>query len=308
MISLKRIRELSKIDSEHGKRVRIWLNRFDTTSSTDDRSPQSDDTKLFTTWLLHNVFSSVSDGSRRSYLTSIRKVTECDSFMSALSNESKGLPSPSSPKRPKSKSISWQEFAIIESYLKQISETPHSDVADWLRSTILAGLRPSEWAQASIINSIDGLVLRAPNTTKAEATPQGDDYDIDEYRLIPLTNLDPADLNCLRRHLERALLNAALGEFEQWYNSVRLKLYNISKLCFQDKPRINLYSARHQYCANLKSAGYSPTTIGYLMGHKNTKTSRHSYGAKRHGSMSGIDTSATEALVSAFQGIFDDED
>ncbi|MDI5833296.1 hypothetical protein OCF84_20780 (plasmid) [Shewanella xiamenensis] len=228
--------------------------------------------------------------------------------MSKISNESKSIPITSTERQPKSKSISWQEFAIIESFLKQRSDTPHSDVSDWLRATILTGLRPSEWSQAVIINTIDGTVLRAPNTTKADTTPQGEKYEIDDFRMIPLNNIDPADISCIRRHLEKASLNSALGEFEEWYNSVRLKLYNISKTCFPTAPRINLYSGRHQFCADLKSAGYSPEVIMYLMGHNNTRTSRHSYGAKRNGNLSGIDTTATESLVRVFQSAFDEDE
>jgi integrase len=307
MISLGNIRTKSKVDDIHGKRMLGWLKRYDESITSNNINNDEGDSKVFCKWLFDNVFSHVRPGSQRSYLTTVRKVTDCDTLMSEISTFAKVSSSLTNKKRPKSKSISWQHFAVLESFLISRTTHTHDEAADWLRATVITGLRPSEWSDSHLFYGADGkLSIRATNTLKAELAPDGDTYQLNKYRIIPLIQLDKADLACVRRHVEVAHLKVALGQFEEWYNTSRLRLYHASKQCFPLQPTFNLYSGRHQFCANLKSAGYDSKIIMYLMGHNNTKTSRHSYGAKRDGNMKGIDTSATEKQVQDFQNVFGD--
>lgn len=307
MISMKLVRDKAKNESQHGRRLQGWIKQFD--ASTASCVDSETETQSFYHWLFTNVISQVSTGSQRSYLTSLRKITECNVLMSEISALTKVSKHRTVKKRPKSKSLSWQEYAVLESYLLNKSLQNHDEVSDWLRSTIHAGLRPAEWATAHIYVNPDGSCsLKVRNTVKAELTPTGDAYQLPQFRVIPLTNLDRSDIACIRRHVEMSQLKSALNQFDEWYNKVRLKLYNVSKQCFPDLPTINLYSGRHQFCANLKSAGYEPRTIMLLMGHSNEKTARHSYGAKKNGTHQGIDTSATVKQISDFQSAFMDSE
>lgn len=306
MISMKSVRDRSKIETQHGRRLQGWIKQFD--ASTASKVEPESETHSFYKWLFTNVISQVSTGSQRSYLTSLRKITECNALLSEISALTKVNKSKAVKKRPKSKSISWLEYAVLESYLLNKSLQNSDEVSDWLRSTIHTGLRPAEWETAQLMVLPDGSsLLKVRNTIKAELTPTGDEYQLPLFRVIPLTNLDRSDMACIRRHVEMSHLKSALNQFDEWYNKVRLKLYNVSKQCFPELPTINLYSGRHQFCANLKSAGYDPKIIMYLMGHSNIQTARHSYGAKKNGTSQGIDTSATVKQISDFQDVFSED-
>ncbi|MBE8233443.1 MAG: site-specific integrase [Endozoicomonadaceae bacterium] len=277
MITLIELRsKINKTDS-HTRRVSQWLCRF-------DQAENSTEITVFAQWFCESILKKVSSRSRRSYLTSLKKTSECDQLHGFISGISCNFDEVQTTKTESIKKISWPEFAIIENDLAKSSEPWHLEVADWLRATILTGLRPIEWSDCQLLHkSSTGYYLKSMNVAKAESNEPANEYHLDEYRNIPLLHLDKSDLLCVQRHCAKARLYSELEEFNVWYERVRLKLYNVSKKCFPDKGSIKLYSGRHQFAANLKASGLPVELIAKLLGHANTQTARHYYGAKRHG-------------------------
>ena len=287
-----------KNDDIHSQRVKRWINNY--LKNNSDLSTYS-----FINWFSTSVLPNVTSNSARNYLRSVSLFIDDQNLINHLHIRSSDVEFKSkNQSKKKSKSISWYDFALLDEELTR-NGLEYLFVSDWLRSTILTGLRPKEWCSASIYYDIKGrLILRVKNTVKAKLTVTGEAYSMPEYRVIPLMNYDRSDIECIKRHLSYIKITLIEGLYEQCYQSARSKLYNVSKKLFPEKPTYNLYSGRHQFSANLKKSNISPESIALLMGHNDVTTARHSYGAKRHGSSGSIDIESTESTLKLFQELF----
>lgn len=126
------------------------------------------------------------------------------------------------------------------------------------------------------------LMLRIKNAKYSNGRAHG------EFRHIVLTHYEKADIDFLIQYIEKIKkpLNAAGEEipFED-YKRDCIKNFSLhtKELFPTRKRRITLYSARHQFCANLKKMGYPTATVAALMGHAADDTHLHHYGKKQFG-------------------------
>ncbi|MBO1897656.1 hypothetical protein HNW13_018115 [Shewanella sp. BF02_Schw] len=301
---MKNINEHFKFADEcntHSERANRWINRY--LNKNDDQSIYS-----FIDWFVVSILPNVTSNSGRNYLRSLilcLKEQDVVNYLHVQASEVQYKHKDKSKK--KSKSISWEHFAAIDEELTK-NGLEQLFISDWLRCSILTGLRPKEWCSARAYYDTKGrLVLRAKNTVKASTSVTGDTYTLPEYRIIPLMNYDKADIECIKRHLAYIKITLIEGLYEACYQTTRAKLYHTSKKLFPELPLINLYSGRHQFAANLKKSNLSATSIALLMGHNDNTTARHSYGAKRHGESGVIDIDSTEQTLKLFQELFVDE-
>lgn len=158
-----------------------------------------------------------------------------------------------------------------------------ADACNALLATILVGLRPSEWSTAEIRENRKGkLYLRVLNGKFNSVRANGKHREIeldginqDELDVIQNTiasfkeNSERYDIYVreLNRELKRGLGElAALGRIHYRYRNV------------------SLYSARHQFAADAKSANLPYRAVAALLGHKSQKTASWHYARKTVGS------------------------
>lgn len=163
----------------------------------------------------------------------------------------------------------------------------------FFKAGMIVGLRPSEWASAKLF--IDGSedtfpaypVLRVLNGKATNGRAHG------TYRHLMLDTLEKEDLLWVRAAITYANPNSPQGlkmpkgkaaDFEEYYEGLRKEFKRTIDRLFPTKTsRITLYSSRHQFSANVKSAKYSLAEIAALMGHGSDDTASAHYGRKRFG-------------------------
>lgn len=180
----------------------------------------------------------------------------------ALANEIKKLANPTvidgtTKKKPgKKKTLNKNELKIIAVAIKDKQDLPL--IAAYLLAYHL-GVRPSEMQS---IKQTGQLTFFITGSKKSSDRKRGLD------RHIHINSLSLAK-TILRSINEIQGIN--IGNVQDRFNYLMRKLYSKRKI----KP--TLYTLRHQFCSELKSAHIDPHEIAYLMGHQSTRT-QESYG------------------------------
>ena len=166
----------------------------------------------------------------------------------------------------------------------------------WLKATILTGLRPSEWEHARLernwrAGEYEGPALLVRNAKATNGRAHG------ETRTLLLEQLDERDLTAVRLqalyvdpHHPDGLIDARGRpiSFVRYYAAVRRTMQLAAKRHRRGgSGSVTLYSARHQFIANLKAAGYSLAEIAALAGHATDDTATEHYGRRRNGRRGG---------------------
>lgn len=137
-------------------------------------------------------------------------------------------------------------------------------IARWLRTALTTGLRPTEWRDAFFDDGKNALVVR--NAKHSEVRSNGYSrhiiFDPDEHaREIQEIKLFLDELH-IRVECERS--------FDLLYFKCRKRLgYVTRRLWPKAEQRPTIYSARHQFAANMKKSGLTKQEVAALMGHKN---------------------------------------
>ena len=148
----------------------------------------------------------------------------------------------------------------------------------WLRANLHVGLRPKEWASAQIDNEQRTLTVKNAKNTNGRShgetrTLHLADLEDDQWQLVctmaaefaRLTENQPPEN--LQKKVSRAIQRAR--------NTLRKHGVQIRN--------ISLYSARHQFVADLRASGKSPREIAAMLGHATTDTQREHYGLRVKG-------------------------
>jgi hypothetical protein len=157
-------------------------------------------------------------------------------------------------------------------------------------SSYYVGLRPCEYEKSTLEyhRNASGsltLFLRVKNAKHTNGRAHG------EYRHIPLDNCNKDIIDVIAETIAisqspKSAKNKPI-EFMKFKNYASAAFSDYTKKLFPNrKTTITLYTARHQFCANLKRAGLSQAEIAALMGHRNDATNGASYGKKRYGTKS----------------------
>ncbi|WP_419642403.1 hypothetical protein [Thiolapillus sp.] len=147
----------------------------------------------------------------------------------------------------------------------------------WLSAGIWTGLRPSEWRHAAYAerNGQRLFVVRNAKATNGRAHGRTRTLIIDN-----LTEEQVAQVKWLAAHL--GAMNDM--DYARCYLRCRKYLAGINKALWpRRKKRITLYSARHQYSANLKKAGATRAEVAAAMGHASIDTAGEHYGRRISG-------------------------
>jgi hypothetical protein len=180
----------------------------------------------------------------------------------------------------KSKQIIWDDLRTLARESQQMRGRWIRPALLWLATNMLVGLRPSEWRFASL-DELEGrvtlVVLNAKNTN---GRAHG------EKRHLDITGLGFKAVMRIRAQIQSASQHA--GDDVAWnayYTGCRQTIHQLTRK-FLPKLRKypSLYSSRHQFAANAKSAGMSKVELAALMGHAVDDTAGSHYGKKKHGS------------------------
>lgn len=178
--------------------------------------------------------------------------------------------------RKKKKSFSKNDQEKVFDYLSKNKGKWSNPLTLWIKATISTGLRPIEWKK-SVYNEENNslIVLNAKNTNNRSHG---------EYRTINLDHLENNEIAVIVLHLTitKKIINE--NKWDEYYIGCSNLLKYITSKIFKDKERRpTLYSARHQYSANLKASNCKKNEIATLMGHKSEDTATAHYGKKIHG-------------------------
>lgn len=180
----------------------------------------------------------------------------------------------------KMKKITKEDWLKLEKYLNDNFHKIKwaAELRDWLRATIITGLRPIEWKDASI-NKINGVyILTIKNAKNTNGRSNG------EYRNLLLDNISEENLYTVLSHLNNVKTHIAKNKYESFYQACSITMRQAFRACWPRKiNRITLYSARHQFSANAKASNLSKAEVAALMGHNIDETAIAHYGRKKSG-------------------------
>jgi hypothetical protein len=178
----------------------------------------------------------------------------------------------------------------------------------FLKANLIVGLRPVEWANASLFtytgkgkiqktNSSPALNVRNAKATHGRGNGTDRDIvfnginveelgDIIQFTKIMQSHLD--GLNSIRRK-QRVI--------EVFKNTQQTLSRVLERINYPKGKRPTLYSTRHQCIANSKSANLNDIEIAALFGHKTSETARIHYGKKRDGSGRVVIAPSVESIL-----------
>lgn len=208
----------------------------------------------------------------------------------------------------KLKGFKNDDLATLLAWLTTHSGKWNALCAMWLKSTVLTGLRPSEWANAQLIeyeisDSDLGVLtesavlaktalekttaLRVLNGKNSNGRANGD------YRTIVLAHLEQAEIEMITKFVASIdHLCAEVMLFDALQNYCRVAINYANKKAFpRRKNYYSLYSARHQFSANMKASGIGKAELAALMGHAEALT------ATKHYARAGIGTMVSGVIV-----------
>lgn len=181
----------------------------------------------------------------------------------------------------KLKKITFQDWHKIEEYLKARDLKWHKQLRDWLRSSILTGLRPIEWRNTIYTESNGVPMLIIKNAKHTNGRSHG------ATRTLILENIRVEDIKTIKTHLANIKIFSGMDEYAYFYNGCHFALYKACRECWpKRKKHITLYSTRHQFSANAKASGFSKQEIAAMMGHAIDDTATKHYGRKTAGNES----------------------
>lgn len=178
----------------------------------------------------------------------------------------------------KLKRFPLKDYRQIMVYLDENPNAWGPDLQRWLAASLLTGLRPREWGQASMTRRGDEDALVVVNAKATNQRAHG------PTRTILLGGLTDDERELIREHLDRSTLFSKAGEFPRFYHGCAAVLSRtVRRLWPRRKEHVTLYSARHQFTADAKASGLLPEEIAALMGHAVDTTATKHYGKKTAG-------------------------
>ncbi|MBJ7265579.1 tyrosine-type recombinase/integrase [Idiomarina abyssalis] len=253
--------------------------------------PEKIDLLSFAHYCVEEIRPTISNSSWLSYRYQIDQCFNNEEMRKALSV--KGV----NPKRSnyeaaftRAKQLNAEKLATIERYCATSPSLYATPLQLCLRATLLTGLRPNEWLRCQLESLDEIKFLRVSNTVKGES----EGHKLTERR-IPLTHLNDEQMS----ELVDWLVLCESNDYERLISGVKAFLKQICQREFaHDRKRIQLYSARHQFAANLKATGLEKSLIAKLLGHATEEMQTQHYGRTLHGHALPFDSALAERLNS----------
>lgn len=231
-----------------------------------------DDLDQFALWVEEHVNNdSWSKGTWKIYRLGIVEFLADVGAPLHIINQIDALRTAKKPSQKRGKKFAHHE--ILNQYIDVLSHS--SGTLDDMLSRYLSinsevGMRPGEWGRARIIGDL--LVIQNEKTTNGRSNG----------RIRSLRILDEDILARVKYALEERDRLVQMEDWDKLIVLMRKRLGEVRRN--KDLPHITLYSTRHQFSANAKSAGLSRRTVADLMGHASDTTAGRHYGKKYKGS------------------------
>lgn len=176
----------------------------------------------------------------------------------------------------KKKSFSIKEINQLEEHISQLKYKWAKPTLYWLKSSILTGLRPIEWKSVNI--DIEKKILIVKNAKNTNGRTFG------EHRHLNLNHLSNDEINIIIKHIQFTQEMINKDNWIKYYSACSNFIKYISRKLWPNRERQpTLYSARHQFSANMKASGCTKNEIAALMGHGSNETATEHYGKKIFG-------------------------
>lgn len=183
--------------------------------------------------------------------------------------------------RSQGKSNSRAARSIRESDFMQLKQAAELSTGQWAKramllfeATIIAGLRPTEWEHIYFDPQGRGIVVQNAKASNGRSSGK--------HRAIPID--DPADMEILRENVQkfRAWMEIKGEPFSKYHLACANAFNELVKQVFKGKKHYRIYTARHQFSANMKNI-YSREEVASLMGHGSEETAERHYGKRKSG-------------------------
>lgn len=151
----------------------------------------------------------------------------------------------------------------------------------WLRATMVAGLRPTEWLDATLTEDGDGVRLLVANAKATNDRANG------VYRTIWLNRAPPREIAIVRAHIQNVASwleanqrpdESTAAAFGRHQAVIAATVRRAARGVWPRKASVPcLYTARHQFSANAKAYGHGFSGVAALMGHASNQTAYSHY-------------------------------
>ena len=181
----------------------------------------------------------------------------------------------------KAKKINYKDIKTLIERTKDLQLKWIQPAIVWVVANILVGLRPIEWRQAELVKwDNHQLMLKVVNAKNSNNRAHG------EFRHIDCSYLNSVELGLLRKQLSISSSNSQDDKsWQNYYEGCRKTIHAFTRKYLSKRKKYpTLYSTRHQFAANAKSAGMSKVEVAALLGHATDQTAGFHYGKKKHGS------------------------
>ena len=181
----------------------------------------------------------------------------------------------------KAKKLHPDDFEQIDAWLHKKGKNNKwaLPLSVWLQANLLTGMRPSECANAVVVDDPSlGKLLKIKNAKATNGRANG------EYRELVLSNMPPERLRVIDAHLDLARTMDKAGTFDEFHRACAHLMAKATKQLFPRRQlRPTLYSARHQFIADAKAEGFSKTEVAAMAGHGSADTATIHYARKAAG-------------------------
>ena len=183
----------------------------------------------------------------------------------------------------KAKYLSPETLRKIVEQLADADSKYAPAVRCWLLATIALGPRPAEWRRARWIEPEPGQgetvrILEVVNAKNSNGRANG------PTRRLIVENRHPGVLKSVAYIFE--VVRRMKGDEATWrtfYKGMQDTLRTAVGSLHGNTRRPTFYSARHQFCANAKAAGFSRVEVAAMMGHAVDDTAAEHYGRRIYG-------------------------
>ncbi|WP_229146222.1 hypothetical protein [Alcanivorax sp. 1008] len=169
--------------------------------------------------------------------------------------------------------MSLEDFSRLREWVSRRRLKHGFFALDWLRATVLTGLRPVEWSDASMLRYHSGWALhvltRKQRSPTDFTTPDGP-----ATRTVPLLAYGQAEIDLIQGVIGQIRQSCPTEQaFKSFWKNLNNNVFGRASRegGTTDSKQITLYSGRHQFKRNLENAGLSEPEIAVLMGHSSSR-------------------------------------
>jgi hypothetical protein len=240
----------------------------------------------FSVWLIMQVYATSSASSWRIYRNAFKKICEFSELHVHVDNASTFVTQVKT-KNVGRKRKRYLDVAVMRKLLSAINSSSSKYkqvIIDWIKATEMVGLRPNEWEHSTIFTPDGHIpVLKAYNTKKSVESKRN----LAEFRFIPLSHLDEYQVDIISNFMSKFKALIKIHGYDKAFDYLRCTLkYYVDLTCTYSETAtsgMSIYSARDQFCLNMRASLDDPELISYFMGHTDVERQKRSYGNITHG-------------------------